>query len=135
MAVVNGTIDGVTMLSGNPAGIAARKSYLITCNFGAFNSATPDTATVTGVLTAINAACRDGKTRTLRGGICVAAGQDTSALAFYMTGATVQALAVANSTTTGDFTGSNQLSDKTGTIQTSAASAVDCSIVAVVDEA
>lgn len=138
MTVQVGTIDGVTLLSANPSGIAGggnatRKAFLLSISFPAFNSGT-DSASVTGVLTAIAAAERNGRTLTLRGGICCQPGQDTAGLAFYFTGASVQALAVANPTTTGDFTGSNQLSQANGTIQTSAASAIDCQVVAIVDE-
>ena len=130
MANQSGTANSVTLLSGNVDGIGARKSYLVGMSFPIAGGS--DTASTTGVLTAINAAVRDGKTRTLRGGITVGAGYDAS-VAVYFTGTAVQALAVANPTTTGDLSG--QLSDKTGTVQASNATTIDVQVAVVVDEA
>lgn len=137
MTVQNGTIDGVTLLSSNPNGHApsagTRKAFLLSVSFPAFNSGT-DSATITGINTAIAAAERNGRALTLRAVVPANACYDGS-VDIYFTGASVQAAALANTTTTGDATGSNQLSQANGTIQTSAATTQDLQVIAIVDEA
>lgn len=103
MATINGTIKGVSLLHGNVNGVGARKAYLLSCDFAAYTGS-GDTATITGVGAAIATATKNGKTNTLRGGICVGPGADTAAQAVYCGGASVQALTVSTDDLTGNLT-------------------------------
>lgn len=124
MAVGNGTITGATLLRAN----GALKTYLVTCNFGAYTGAA-DTATVTGLGAAILAKTRNGKTVTLRGALPIAPGLDTNAQAIYFTGTAVQAAAVSSDALTG------QLSAADGTEATTATASKGVEICVIVDEA
>lgn len=103
MATVNGSIKGVSLLYPNVTGLGTRKHYLLSCEFGAYTGS-GDTATITGVGAAIAAATKNGKTNTLRGGVCVGAGYDTVNQAVYCGGASVQALTVSTDDLTGNLT-------------------------------
>lgn len=130
MAVINGTITGVSHVRSKTesnASAPARKAYLLTVEFGAYNGAA-DTASITGVGAAILARTRNGKTVTLRGAIPAAAGKDTANQDVYATGTAVQALTVSSD----DLTG--QLSDRTGAELTSATASRGIEILAIVDE-
>jgi hypothetical protein len=112
MANQIGTLQGCEcVLKGNSgfgsSGAPAREMWRLTYSWPAYTGAS-DTAQVSGVVAAINAKARDGKTRTLRGGFPGPAGYDTAAQAVYMTGTAAQVLTVS----TNDLTG--QLSDNTG---------------------
>ena len=140
MAVINGTITGVTLLSANPAGTTAldstsvcfRKSFLVMANFAAYTG-NADSATITGILTAIAASQRNGKTLKLRAVIPAIAGVDTALQGVHMTGASVAACTIANPTTTGDATGN--LSDAAGTEVTSTTGVTTgVGVIAVIDE-
>lgn len=131
MATINGTITGVTLLAGNPAGVGGRKTYLLAVDVPAYTSGSDDLS-ITGVLTAINAATKNGKTLTLRGGLCCYPGRDTNAQAVYAAGASVNALTLANPTTTGDFTG--ELSDA-AVAELTATASTGMGVIAIVDEA
>lgn len=81
MALVAGTIDGVTLLKSS----GASKVYEVLCSFGAYTGAS-DSATVLGIAAAINAATRNGKVAAMvagepptRGG----PGYDTNGQAVY----------------------------------------------------
>lgn len=133
MGTINGTITGVTLVSGSPAANGGLlKSFLITVDIPIYTGST-DTLTVTGVCTAIAAAERNGKVLTLIGGMTVAPGADTAAQLVYPTGASVWAMTIANPTTTGDFTGN--LSDVTTTELTSSTASIGTCMIAVVKEA
>src|SRR5882757_10272338 len=82
MTLIAGTIQGITLVSGNPEGFGARKAYLVTVNFGAYTSA--DSGTVTGVGAAIAAQTKLGKTNTLRDACCAFPGADTNAQLVYI---------------------------------------------------
>jgi hypothetical protein len=130
MAVIAGTITGVSHVRSKTESNAsqpARKAYLVTASFGAYNGAA-DTASITGVGAAILARTRNGKTVTLRGAMPAAAGKDTNNQDVYLTGTAVQALTVS----TDDLT--VQLSDRTGTELTSATAARGVDILVIVDE-
>lgn len=139
MGTINGTVTGVSLASGNPAGIHGtvsttsyiRKVYLCTVDFPIYTGST-DTMTVTGILTAINSAVRDGKTRTLRAAVCAFPGIDTAAQAVYAEGASVAAGTIANPTTTGDMSGN--LTDAADTELTSSTASTGMGIMAFVDE-
>ena len=127
MATINGTIKGVSLVQGNVNGVGARKAYLLSCDFAAYTGS-GDTATITGVGAAIASATKNGKTNTLRGGICVGPGADTAAQAVYCGGASVQALTVSSD----DLTGNLTVAAGTEITATTACSGVQ--VLVVVDE-
>ena len=127
MATINGTIKGVSLVQGNVNGSGARKAYLLSCDFAAYTGAA-DTATITGVGAAIATATKNGKTNTLRGGICVGPGMDTAAQAVYCGGASVQALTVSSDDLTGNLTVA------AGTEITSTTASTGVQVLVVVDE-
>lgn len=102
MSTINGTIKGVSLIQGNVNGVGSRKAYLLSCEFPAYTGS-GDTATITGVGSAISTATKTGKTLTLRGGICVGAGADTTGQAVYATGAAAQAMTVSSDDLTGNL--------------------------------
>lgn len=139
MAAQNGTIDGVTLLQGNPEGFSnkvstttySRKAYLVTAHFPLYT--TGDTATVTGIITAINAATRNGRTLTLRYCAPAIAGSDGTNTA-YFTNTSNALITLSNTTTTGDAAGI--LADSAGTAITTDAGVMNgVGLIAVVDEA
>lgn len=140
MTIQNGTIDGVTLLSGNPAGstaldsstVCSRKAFLVTAHFPAYTGAT-DSATITGILTAIANHQRNGKTLVLRQ-VCTAyAGIDANGQGVHFAGASNAAATLSNTTTTGDAAGN--LADASGTEVTSTSgTTVGVGIIAVIDE-
>ena len=141
MATRNGTIRGVTLLSGSPAGVTAldsttvcsRRVYLITADFLDAYTGSGDVASITGVCTAIAASTRNGKTLVLRGAVPAFAGQDAAGQGVHMTGTAVAASTIANPTTTGDLTG--QLSDASGTeVTTTSGVTSGVGVVVCVDE-
>lgn len=127
MSVINGTIKGVSLVQGNVNGVGARKAYLLSCDFAAYTGAS-DTATITGVGAAIATATKNGKTNTLRGGICVGPGADTAAQAVYATGTAAQAMTVSSD----DLTG--HLAVAAGTEITSTTASTGVQVLVVVDE-
>lgn len=129
MSVINGTIRAVSVLSDSLAytKAGARKTAVVVADFGVYASA--DTATITGVNTAIQNAVKNGKTVTLRAALCHAPGADTAAQAVYFTGtAGVQAATIS----TGDLTG--QLSGADGTELTSATASTGVQMIVSYDE-
>lgn len=98
MAVINGTITGVTLLRANQG----FKTYLVTANFPAYTGAA-DTATVTGLGAAILAKTRNGKTTTLKAVQCIGAGKDAAAapLDVYFTGTSAWAGTISSDDATG----------------------------------
>jgi len=127
MSVINGTIKGVSLVQGNVNGVGARKAYLLSCDFAAYTGS-GDTCTITGVGAAIATATKNGKTNTLRGGICVGPGADTAAQAVYPTGAAAIAMTVSSDDLTGN------LSNAAGTELTSSTACTGCQVLVVVDE-
>lgn len=111
MAVINGTITGVSLLRAK----GAMKTYLVTCEFAAYTGAA-DTATVTGLGAAILAKVRNGKTTTLKAVQCIAPGLSGST-DVYFTGTA----AWAGTISTDDATG--MLSDSSGAELTSTSAA------------
>ena len=141
MTAQNGTVDGVTLLSGSLEGdtntvssvVYTRKSYLVTATFGAY--VTSDTATVTGICTAINAATRNGRALTLIAVAPLGPGKDTAAppVTSFFTNTANAAPTYTNTTTTGDAAGI--LANSAGTAITTATGAISgVQFVAVVDE-
>lgn len=140
MSTINGTISNVALLSANPAGSTAldstsvcnRLAYLVMANFGAYTGSS-DTATITGILTAIGAATRNGRTLKLRAVVPAMAGLDANGQGVHMSGGSVAACTIANPTTTGDATGN--LTDAAGTEVTSTSgTTVGVGVIAIVDE-
>lgn len=129
MAVIAGTIRGLTCVSRSFTGFGSREAWLITVDFGAYTGAA-DTASLLGVGAAIDATARDGKASTLRSGVCVFPGADTNKQLAFFTGTAVQALTVSSD----DLTG--QLSNAAGS-ELATATALDCElgIVVCVDRA
>ena len=85
MATVTGSLSGVQLLSGPPAGLPGYKVYLCEYNFGAYTGAS-DSGTVTGVAAAIAAKVRSGKTMAMVAGaipVRAHAGYDTNAQAVH----------------------------------------------------
>jgi hypothetical protein len=126
MAVINGTIKGVTQIASMSN--TGRKAYLLTADFAAYTGAA-DTATITGAGAAILAKTRNGKTVTLRGSLPAVAGLDTASQAVYFTGTAVQAGTVSSD----DLTG--QLSALDGTELTSSTACKGVGVIVIVDEA
>jgi hypothetical protein len=140
MTIQNGTIRAVTLISGNPNGAQSnvggtnysRKAYAVFADFPAYTGST-DSATITGILTAIAAAVRNGATLTLRAVVPHVAGQDSAAQAVHFGGTSVQAATLSNTTTTGDAAGNlvdasdTELTATTGT-------SVGVGVIAIVDE-
>lgn len=142
MTTQNGTISGVTLLGGDIPGttstvssvVYTRKAYLIVASFPAYTGSS-DTATITGINTAISAATRNGRSLNLIAVTPYLGGQDTASppVVSFLTGTAVQAATIANPTTTGDATG--QLSDASGTETASTTgTTVGVGVVAIVDE-
>jgi len=129
MAVIAGTIRGLTCISRVFTGFGSRESWLITADYAAYSGAA-DTASLVGIGAAIDATCRDGKASTLRAGSCAFPGADTAKQLAFLTGTAVQALTVSGD----NFTG--QLSDAAGA-ELAASTALDCEmgIMAFVDRA
>jgi hypothetical protein len=123
MAVINGTITGVTLLRAK----GSRKTYHVTAAFGAYTGAA-DTATITGIGAAIATKTRNGKTNTLRAVAPMAAGSDTNAQDVYFGGTAVQAATISSDDATG------QLNNAAGTELTTATASVGVEVIAVVDE-
>jgi hypothetical protein len=129
MAVIAGTIRGLTCVSRVFTGFGSREGWLITADYAAYSGAA-DTASLVGIGAAIDATCRDGKVSTLRSGACAFPGADTAKQLVFFTGTAVQALTVSSDNLTG------QLSDATGS-ELAAATALDSElgIIAFVDRA
>lgn len=129
MSTINGSISGVTLLSGNPSGAGANtKVFLIEAGFAAYTGSS-DSATITGCNTAIAAHERNGKTLTLRSAARAHAGLDTNAQACYVD----TSISLSNTTTTGDL--AFDLADAGGTELTSSTACSGVGVVVVVDEA
>ena len=142
MTLRNATINGVTLLSGNPEGVSntvsttnyQRRAYLVTGNITAFT--TSDTAGMTGINTAIAASTRNGRSLTLISVTPCLAGQsaDSPPITGYLTATSNAALTIANSTTTGDAT-TGILGDSAGTALTTITGPfLGLGVIAVVDE-
>jgi len=129
MAVINGTIIGITLANATLQGAGTRKTYLITANFAAYNGAA-DTATITGVGAAISAQVRNGRTITLRGGISASAGLDTAAQAVHFTGTSVTAATLSSD----DLTGQLSTDASTATEITTSTACTGVGVLVVVDE-
>ena len=130
MAVINGTIRSVHILTDSLASTkaGARKCAVVVADFAAYTGAA-DTATITGVGAAILASIKNGKTITLRGGLCHAPGEDTAGQDVYFTGTAVQAATVS----TDDLTG--QLSVAAGTeVTTTTGTTTGVQVLALFDE-
>jgi len=129
MAVIAGTIRGLTCVSRVFTGFGSREGWLITADYAAYSGAA-DTASLVGIGAAIDATCRDGKVSTLRSGACAFPGADTAKQLVFFTGTAVQALTVSSDNLTG------QLSDATGS-ELAASTALDSElgIIAFVDRA
>lgn len=129
MAVIAGTIRGLTCVSRVFTGFGSREGWLITADYAAYSGAA-DTASLVGIGAAIDATCRDGKVSTLRSGACAFPGADTAKQLVFLTGTAVQALTVSSDNLTG------QLSDATGS-ELAASTSLDSElgIIAFVDRA
>ena len=102
MAVIEGTITGVQLVTGNPSGVGAYKGYLITVSFPAYTGAS-DTINIAGVSAAIAAKVRNGKTHAMvAGAVPVRAfgGQDAAGQAVYAGTLTISSDALTGSLTT-----------------------------------
>lgn len=131
MATQNATVTGVSLASGNPSGSASLlKAFYVTMDLAAAYTGSADTFSCTGILTAIAASERNGKTLTLIGAMTCHPGADTANLLAYPTGASVWAMTLANTTTTGDITGN--LSDVAGAELTATTGATTGIMVLVV---
>lgn len=129
MSVITGTVTGVSLLTGNPEGAGARRSYLLTCNFGAYVSA--DSGALAGVVATMQNAGRGGKTFTIASGnqgigvTCVGPGVDTAGQAVYVGAVTVSSASVG--------TLAFNLTDSAGTELVSATACTGVQLAVVVD--
>lgn len=82
MATIAGTVNGVQILQKSWSGVGARSVALLTVDFGAYTGASDD-ATITGLDALIQNQTRNGKTVTIRGGVCAFPGKDTNDQAVY----------------------------------------------------
>jgi hypothetical protein len=116
MAVINGTVTGVSLLRASASG--GLKTYLVTCNFPAYTGAS-DTATVTGLGAAILGKNRNGKTHTLKGVHCMSAGKDAAAapLDVFFTGTAAWAATISSDDATGHLAvaAGTEITSTTGT--------------------
>lgn len=122
MAVINGTIKGVTVLGDSFSGVGARKLVLLTCDFAAYSGA-GDTMSITGVKEEIQNTLRNGKTITLRQAASAFAGKDTNNQAVYVSQPVVSG---------SDLTGN--LADNTNTELTSSTAATGVGVIVACDE-
>ena len=129
MAVSDGAINGVTNISKSFQMIGAREAWLLTVDFPESYTGSGDTTLISAVCATITARARDGKTRTLRGGIPVFAGKDTNSQVLYSTGGSVQAMTVSSDTLAG------QLSAADGTEATTATASTGLGIIVICDVA
>lgn len=131
MSTINGTITGVHLLAGNPSGAGENtKAFLIDATFPAYTGSS-DSATITGCLTAIAAAERNGRTLTLRHAARFNAGLDaaTPPIAVYVD----NTISLSNTTTTGDL--AFDLADKAGTELTATTGvSTGVGVIVIVDE-
>lgn len=105
MAVVHGVITGVQLLTGSPAGVGGYKGYLITCDFGVYDSSA-DTMDIPDVAATIKAHVRNGKNMAMvAGAVPVRAfgGRDTNGNAVY-----AGTLVISSDTLTGNLTDAAQ---------------------------
>lgn len=144
MTTRNGTVLGVSLLSGNPGAAPKstvssvayeRKAFLVTASFAAWT--TGDAATVTGINTAISAATRSGRSLNLIAVVPCANGDvNDGSVAVFLSVAANAAITIANATTTGDAT-TAILADASGAdITTLSATQVPAvvALIAIVDE-
>lgn len=131
-----GTIDGISLVAGNPEGVGpiagpptsgSRKAYQVFCTFPAYTGST-DTAQVSAVGAAIAATTKNGRTVTLIAAVPNNPGLDTNVQPVMLTGTAVQALTISGDNVTG------QLSDHTGTEVTTSTAVSGVGFIAVVDE-
>jgi len=102
MALITGSIDGVTFLGADASG---GKLYQFSCSFAAYTGAS-DSMAVTGMAAAINTHTRNGKTSALVAGavpVRAGAGYDTANQAVY-----AGTLAISGDGVTGNLTDSAQ---------------------------
>ncbi len=85
MTLRTGTLQGCTLVAGDPSGVSGYKTYLLTYSFPAYTGS-GDSATVLACAAAISARMRDGKTRAMVAGVIpqrAGAGYDTAGQAVY----------------------------------------------------
>lgn len=117
MSTINGTVDGVSLLSSNHSGAGDdRRLFAVSCSFAAYTGAS-DSMTVTGILTAIANHERNGKVLTLLEVTMGGAGLDTNAQAVYIQNRPT----LSNQSTTGDISGNLTTSDGSTEITASTA--------------
>lgn len=112
MSTIYATILGVTNVKRVDSGDGARNTARLALSFGAYTGSS-DTASVSGVTTAISNTLRNGKTITPRAAICSAAGGDASQSIY--TGA----ITVSGATMTFDLTTAAgvEITSTTGTVR------------------
>jgi len=89
MATIDGTIRSISILesSASLGAPGAERTALVVCDFGAYTGASDD-ARIPALATAIQNRIRNGKTVTLRQGMCTSPGRDTNAQAIYTSNGT-----------------------------------------------
>ena len=104
MATIEGTILGATCLHKESfGGNGNRELWLMSVKVAGAYTASTDDMNLAGVGAAIDAVARDGKTSTLRGALPVTAANNGSGTGVYLSGASVQALAVSTDALTGEL--------------------------------
>jgi hypothetical protein len=90
MAVITGTVAGITNVRRNDTPDGARCTARLACNFAAYTGSS-DSGGLSSVAAAIQAVLRNGKTITPRFAMCVGAGADTNLQAVYTGAITISA--------------------------------------------
>lgn len=130
MSVITGTVDAVSLIDASHNGAGARKSYILSCSFGAYTSS--DSGALAGVVATIAAAVRNGKTNVITSGnqgigvTCLGPGLDSAGQAVYVGAVTVSSASVG--------TLAFNLTDSAGSELSSAAASSGVKLLVTVDE-
>lgn len=114
MALIEGTIVGVTQVGRNYTGIGTESNALIHVSFPAY-VATTDTINIAGVSTRIQSDLKNGKTVTLSRAQCWAPGKNSAGTACYAGNLAVSSAALTGGLKDGPLTGSSEVSVPLGT--------------------
>lgn len=82
MTTIEGTVTGVQLVYASFGGLGTRKTYHLTCDFGAYTASSDDAAVLT-VPTVIGNFTKNGKTVTLRSAMAGQPGKTAAGAAVY----------------------------------------------------
>jgi hypothetical protein len=115
MAVIEGTIVGVSQTGRNFTGIGTVHECTVAVSFPAY-VATTDSINIAGVSTRIQSDLKNGKTITLARAECKAPGKNSAGTACYAGDLTVSTAALTGGLKDGPLTGSSEVSVPLGTV-------------------